>query len=88
MSPRWPPSSAAPVYQYGERLTSPQDVELGTLVYLMGSRDREGLYRLYIPQERTRERIRLLHGCRNQIAHMKCCGVQQVRRLLELSAGG
>lgn len=76
------------VEQYGEVLTDPMDLELGTLVYLMASRNEEGYYKLYIPDEAIRERIRLLRECRNQIAHRKCCSVEQVRQLLTLPAGG
>ena len=70
------------ITQYGELLTDAIDVELGTLCYLMSKRNNDGLYYLYIPNETDRDRIRFLHECRNNLAHVSCCSPKQVRELL------
>lgn len=71
------------VYQYGETLHDAVDVELGTLCYLMSKRNDDGLYTLYIPKEEDRERIRFLHDCRNELAHVSCCTPEQICKLLD-----
>lgn len=70
-------------YQYGEELTDPIEVELGTMCYLMARRRSDYLYSLYIPDESDRERIHFLHECRNRLAHAETCTVEQVSALLE-----
>ena len=70
------------VIQYKERITDPDDVELGTLVYLMTARDSDGRY-LYVPDDKTRAEIHLLHECRNALAHRRCCTDEQIRQLLD-----
>ncbi len=72
------------IYQYGERLSEPIDVELGTLCYMMGCRsDEDDKYILYIPDDADRARIRFLHECRNSLAHADCCSPEQVAQLIE-----
>lgn len=71
------------VYQYGEILHDAVDVELGTLCHLMSKRNDDGLYTLYIPKEEDRERIRFLHDCRNELAHVSCCTPEQICKLLD-----
>lgn len=73
------------ITQYGELITDPMDVELGSLCYMMSHRQEQGyyMYMLYIPDEVDRNRIRFLHKCRNSIAHVSICEPEQVRRLLE-----
>lgn len=70
------------VYQFGERVTEPEDVELGTLVYLMSARGGDGQRLLYVPDEAQRNEIHLLRDCRNNIAHHKPCEWEKVKCLL------
>lgn len=68
------------ILQYGEVLSNPMEVELGTLCYMMSS---GGSYqKLSIPDSTDRERIRFLHNCRNKLAHMDCCSPVEITRLL------
>lgn len=69
--------------QYGEQITDPADVELGSLCYMMGHKQDASAYMLYIPDEADRERIRFLHECRNLLAHVSCCGPSRIRKLLD-----
>lgn len=73
------------VTQYGEQITDPMEVELGSLCYLMSHRQHgeSYAYMLYIPDETDRERIKFLHECRNLLAHVSCCEPEQVRKLLD-----
>lgn len=64
------------IMQFEERVQDARDVELGTLVYLMASRQ------LYVPEATLRDRIHLLRECRNLIAHNECCSIDQVDNLL------
>jgi hypothetical protein len=70
------------VKEYGERITSVKDVELGTMCYMMSRRDTTGNYYLYIPDEKMRNRIHFLHKCRNKLAHAECCDLSEVGDLL------
>ncbi|MBQ7156110.1 MAG: hypothetical protein IJR85_11225 [Synergistaceae bacterium] len=70
------------VAQYGERITDACDAELGTLCSMMKWRTEEGLYVLYIPDEKERLRISFLHNCRNKIAHASCCSTYDIAILL------
>ena len=71
------------VTQYGVHITNPYDVEIGTLDYLQSHYSSGGGYKLYIPDETDRKRISFLHECRNLLAHVNCCAVCQVNKLLE-----
>lgn len=71
------------ISQYGEQLSEPIDVELGTLDYMVTHRNGAGDHKLYIPDEEMRERIHFLHECRNLLAHVTCCTPQQVSELLK-----
>lgn len=73
------------ITQYGELISDPMEVELGSLCYMMSHRQDQDhyMYKLYIPDEADRERISFLHDCRNSIAHASICEPEQVRRLLE-----
>ena len=73
-----------PVYQFGEQITDPYDLEFGTLDYLMSKQDENWLRYLYVPDEEMRYRIRFLKECRNCLAHTDCCMVEQVRELLSI----
>ncbi len=67
------------VIQYGEALSKPMDVEIGTLHYLVKS------YKIRIPLPEDRNRIEMLRNYRNTIAHMKCLSPQEIQSLLEYS---
>ena len=69
--------------QFGERVCDPEDVELGTLVYLMAQTTDDGERLLYIADRELRNEIHLLRECRNTIAHHKTCEWSQVKWLLE-----
>ena len=71
------------ISQFGERVCDPEDVELGTLVYLMAQINDNGERLLYIPDRELRNEIHLLRECRNTIAHHKTCEWSQVKWLLE-----
>lgn len=71
------------ITQYNTKVDSPRDVELGTLVYLMAKREGGGQRALYVPDGAIRNRIHLLHDCRNNLAHGDCCSRAQVDQLLE-----
>ena len=70
--------------QFGEELRSAADVELGTLVYMMGLRksDDHSQWLLYIPDEEEREWIYFLCKCRNKLAHHTNCSPEEMLRLL------
>lgn len=70
------------IKQYGEQITDPMEVELGSLCYMMSHRQDAYMYVLYIPDETDRERIRFLHECRNLLAHASVCEPEKVRKLL------
>ena len=73
------------ISQYGEQISDPMEVELGSLCYMMSHRQNSDayMYILYIPEEKDRERIKFLHECRNLLAHVSCCEPNQVRKLLD-----
>lgn len=71
------------ITQYGEQITNPMEVELGTLCFMMEHRQDDYTYMLYISDEKDRERIRFLHECRNQLAHVSICNPKYVSKLLD-----
>lgn len=71
------------ISQYGEQITNPMEVELGSLCFMMSHKQDAYMYMLYIPDEADRERIRFLHECRNLLAHVSICNSDQVRQLLD-----
>ncbi len=74
--------NSIPIKQFNRLLTKVEDVELGTLVYMLSSSvDSSGYKLLYMPDDKDRERIFFLHDCRNQIAHTKICSPEQIQRL-------
>lgn len=75
-----------PVTQYGESVKDVEDVELGTLIYLMACRTEDNERLLYVPDSALREEIYLLHSCRNNLAHISVCPPDQVRQLLALAS--
>lgn len=70
--------------QYKEKLEYAEDVELGTLVYMMAL-ESSGYKALYIPYE-EREKIHFLHKCRNNIAHAKLCTPEEIGRIIMYSS--
>lgn len=71
-------------YQYKDLLTSANDVELGTLSYIMNHRISYGAEDECVPDKELRERIIFLRNCRNQLAHANICSVDEVVKLLEM----
>ncbi len=71
------------VEQYGTRVTDVEDIEPGTLVYLMSALDENGMRKLYVPEEDLRQEIHLIRDCRNALAHHKACAWPQVATLLQ-----
>ncbi len=71
------------VYQYGQIIHDPIELELGTLVYMISHQSQPGEYCLYLPDESAREWLRFLHFCRNQLAHANCCTPKQLNALLD-----
>ncbi len=78
LGPPWPP--LAP---YNEVIESPDELELGSVRYLMDYKSGSDR-RLYVNDARLREDIRRMTVCRNKMAHRKCCEPQEVRAILEL----
>ena len=62
--------------QYGEKITKPIQLELGTLCFLMNRYS-------CIRDKDARERISFLHKCRNHLAHAHCCSTSEVCELLD-----
>lgn len=64
------------IEQYGEKITKPIQLELGTLCFLMNRYS-------CIRDKDARERISFLHKCRNHLAHAHCCITSEVCELLD-----
>ena len=71
------------IEQHGDEVTSPEDIELGSLVHLMGSRDSNGKRAIDVTDKGLRDRIFLLWKCRNHLAHHECCDMDEVSQLLD-----
>ncbi len=67
------------IRQYGEIISNPTEVEIGTLAYLVKS------YRISMPSSTDRQRIDSLRHYRNTIAHMGCLLPNEVSDLLNYS---
>jgi hypothetical protein len=83
----WSPATCSAEYitQYGEQLQSPYDAEIGTLVrmtQLRKDKDRDQ-YLLYIPEEVDRDRLQILRGLRNNLAHLKTCAPNDINELFK-----
>ena len=70
------------IVQYNEKVLYPEDVELGTLVYMLAKAPNSEYRMLYIPEQEVRDRIHFLRDCRNIIAHAKICNPQQIQELI------
>lgn len=64
------------IEQYGEKITKPIQLALGTLCFLMNRYS-------CIRDKDARERISFLHKCRNHLAHAHCCSTSEVCELLD-----
>lgn len=73
---------AHPLERFGVRITEAGDADLGALVHMMGTRDLDGMYALYLPDENVRDRIMFLYQCRNRLAHADICAPADVEKLL------
>jgi len=70
------------VEQFKQRLCSPDEIELGTLVFLMAKHD-DGDRWLYVPDDSLRNAIFKLRDCRNLLAHRhQCCSPEDVDFIL------
>jgi hypothetical protein len=65
------------VEQYRKQLTSPVEIEFGTLCYMIAS----GV--VYISDRFDRDRIHFLHDIRNELAHAHFCDTSKVKELLD-----
>lgn len=74
------------IEQFKQRVKSAQEVELGTLAFLLTLQDQNGKRELYVPDDALRKKIYLLRDCRNKLAHHhQCCSPEQVDNLLQLN---
>ncbi len=72
------------VEQFGARLDSPDELEFGTLVYLLALRTPEGEREVYVPDEALRETVHSLRDARNLLAHRhQRCTPAQIDFILE-----
>ena len=72
------------IYQFGDVISDPDDAELGT-IYRMTKLKRDNdtsQYLLYIPDEKSRSRIELLHDLRNALAHGEPCAIDKVAEFI------
>lgn len=70
------------IEQFKQKISSPDELELGTLVHLMDKRD-DGTRWLDIPDGRLRNAIVKLRNCRNILAHRhQCCSPEDVDFIL------
>ncbi len=65
------------IRQYGEVLTKPAEVEIGTLHFMVKT------YKISMPSAEDRKRIETLRSYRNTIAHMGCLTPHEIKDLLE-----
>jgi hypothetical protein len=73
------------IYQFGDVINDPDDAELGT-IYRMTKLKRDAdtsQYLLYIPDEKSRSRIELLHDLRNALAHGEPCAISKVAEFID-----
>ena len=75
------------VRQYEKPIERIEDIELGSLVYLMALRDDNGRRVLDIPDQVLRDEIYLLRNCRNELAHTSVCSSDQVNKLFAAAVG-
>ena len=77
-------SAEGALKQFDVEVTSADDLELGTIFWIMRRRkaDNPAEYVCYIPAETERERIGLLHRMRNALAHCGPCDAADVRKFL------
>lgn len=71
------------IQQYNADVSNVEDIELGTMVYLMADIHDRGGSVLEIDSPDIRNRIRNLRILRNNLAHHSVCSTEQVRWLLK-----
>lgn len=71
------------IIQFEEQILSYKEVELGTLLFIMSNRNDIGEYDLMVTDAKLRDRIKLLHRCRNNLAHVSICSTEQVSNLID-----
>ena len=62
-----------------EKITEPEDLEIGTLAYMVNNG------KVAIWNEADRERINFLREIRNRIAHGKCCSPEELGHLFAIA---
>lgn len=73
------------IMQFGQRVSDPKALELGTLVYLLALKDPNGRRILYVQDEAIRNAIFTLRDCRNLLAHQhQCCSPMQVEFIFKI----
>ncbi len=71
--------------QFSQRVYYPEELEFGTLTFLMSKRHDNGKRWLYVPDDRLRNIIFTLRDCRNLLAHRhQCCTPEQVDFILSV----
>lgn len=72
------------VEQYGQRITNPLDIELGTLCYYINQwRPEKKSYAICVPCAEIRHRLYSLRQRRNELAHVICCDPQQLGEIFD-----
>lgn len=75
---------AMPLKQFEQTVVHPEELELGTIIFLMNQRWGSGYeYLVSVPDEKMRTAIHTLRDCRNLLAHRhQCCTPGQVEFIL------
>lgn len=73
------------IYQFGDVISDPDDAELGTIYRMTKLKHNADTsqYLLYIPDEKSRSRIELLHDLRNALAHGEPCAIGKVAEFID-----
>lgn len=67
------------VIQYNQRVTSPSDLEVGTMVYLIASK------KLTLNDTALKQRIHVMHQNRNRMAHVELCSLDDMDQVFALA---
>lgn len=75
-----------PLKQFEQTVTCPEELEIGTIIFLMNQKLGAGYERLvHVPDENMRSTIHTLRECRNLLAHRhQCCSPEQTDFILSL----
>jgi hypothetical protein len=68
---------------FGGTIKNPYDSEYGFLVYLMNQKSSNGEYLLSFPSNIYKE-IYFLHKCRNKLAHLDYCDIEEIKKIISL----